>query len=334
MKNMFKLKTSIAILSLLAIIATGCLKDKYADQKLAGSAIDQSLKVVELLGPSPEIQLNLTFKSVDTTLNIAVVNLASDQPLDHDIQVTVKVDTAYITAYNAMHAADPTYGGPFYTKIPTSAYKVASLVVTIPKGKREGYISFTTNPSVVANQDYAIAFTIVSVSDPNVIISGNHATQVFPIGVKNKYDANYKLRIRTVGWGAFGIADGGTYDWPSNGDGTSIFMITSGTNSVDFFDTWGFGDYIQVAFTTGGAGATGFGATAPRFTFDPATDKLVSVINVIPPDSRNRLFRINPAVTDSRFDPATKSIYAAYILSQTGRPDQFIYDTLRYVSSR
>ena len=142
------------------------------------------------------------------------------------------------------------------------------------------------------------------------------------------------MRIRTVGWSAYGISDNLVGTWPSNGDGTSIFMITSGANTVDIWDEWGFGTYIQNAFTTGNAGATGFGATSPRFVFDLATDKLLDVFNTTPNDGRDRRFTLNPAVTDSRYDPATKIIYAAYRMHQIGRPDQFIYDTLTYRSVR
>jgi len=43
---------------------------------------------------------------------------------------------------------------------------------------------------------------------------------------------------------------------------------------------------------------------------------------------------LNPAVTDSRYDPATQTIYAAYEMTQNGRPNQFIYDTLVYRGPR
>ena len=57
-------------------------------------------------------------------------------------------------------------------------------------------------------------------------------------------------------------------------------------------------------------------------------------MNLIPDDGRGRAFAINPAVTDSRYDPATKTIYAAYLMFQNGRPTQYIYDTLVYKGSR
>jgi len=108
-------------------------------------------------------------------------------------------------------------------------------------------------------------------------------------------------------------------------------MVTSGISSVTIL-TQETGD-AQNAFDPDG-NVLSFGATAPQYIFDPATDKLTDVKNLAPDDGRGRAFHLNPAVTDSRFDPTSRTIYAAYIMVQIGRPDQEIYDTLTYVSPR
>ena len=95
----------------------------------------------------------------------------------------------------------------------------------------------------------------------------------------------------------------------------NIAMITASANSVALYNPV-FADGLVPAFTSGGD-PTGFGAATPVFTFDLATNKLVSVVNSTPDDGRGRAFELNPAVTTSRFDPATKTIYAAYFLKQT-----------------
>jgi hypothetical protein len=141
----------------------------------------------------------------------------------------------------------------------------------------------------------------------------------------------YNLDILTTGWAAFAVADGPpAQQWPAS-NGKSIGMITSGANSVAMFDYVAFNEEIEVAFTSTGD-LTGFGATAPQFTFDPNTNLMTSVNNQIPDDGRGRTFFINPAITDSRFVPGTGgnpySIYAAYVGTQNGRPNIFYYDTL------
>ena len=76
------------------------------------------------------------------------------------------------------------------------------------------------------------------------------------------------------------------------------------------------------------------GHSALQFTVEPNTDKLLSVVNLVPDDGRGRTFFLNPAVPDSRYDPATQTIYGAYEMTQNGRPNQFIYDALVYKAVR
>ncbi len=141
--------------------------------------------------------------------------------------------------------------------------------------------------------------------------------------------AQYSLRIKTTGWANYGISDDEPGDYPGG-----MGLVTAGANSVTFYNgTSGFGN-LQPALTAGNAAATGFGATTPMLTFDPATNKLIAVVNTTPDDGRGRTLHLNPAVTDSRYDPATKTIYAAYIMTQNTRPDQYIYDTLVYQKPR
>jgi hypothetical protein len=174
------------------------------------------------------------------------------------------------------------------------------------------------------NASYALPLTISSASYG--IISTNFGTAIYSFIGRNKYDGSYSLRKKLVGWGAYGIDDGNTYNWPNN-----IGVVTAGAASDGTWDaTWSAG---QLAFTATG-GTTAFGATTPLYTFDPSTDKLVSVVNTTPDDGRGRKLAINPAVTDSRYDASTKTIYAAYLMMQNGRPTQYIYDTLVYQGVR
>ena len=80
-------------------------------------------------------------------------------------------------------------------------------------------------------------------------------------------------------------------------------------------------------------GVSGFGATKPAHTFD-ASDKLTNTVNAVPNPSNGRAFVNNPAVTDSRYDPATKTVYAAFIMTQPGFLDIPIFDTLKFVRAR
>ena len=169
------------------------------------------------------------------------------------------------------------------------------------------------------SQAYALAF---SVTDPGgAVINSGQVDGIYQVGVKNKYDGSYSTDITTAGWGAYGIADGVTNTWP-----IPIGLITSGAASVTLSEG------AQVAFDDAG-GPVGFGATNPQYTFDPATDQMIEVINLAPDDGRGRQFHLDPAQT-SYFDPATHNVYAHYIMVQNGRPDQHIDMIFTYKGPR
>ena len=222
--------------------------------------------------------------------------------------------------------------------MPAAFYNL-SLNLVIPAGATGGMVPINI-PSTVPldpSNSYGLGITITSV-DGGYRIAQNLKNLFLEFTLKNKYDGTYAAKIRTQGWAAYGITDEPVfYDWGPPGTAT-IFLITGGPNAVRFFDDWGFGDFIQVCKTgVGGGGSSGFGATAPRYTFNTATNNLVDVSNDIPDDGRGRKFRINPAVVfpaGNFWNPATRLILASYIMSQNGRPDQTIDMILTYKGPR
>lgn len=311
------------------LFLSSCLKDKNVDNRVYGVDGSDDSRIVEIAGDKTYKSFAFDFQNLAISPTIFELRLASNELPTSDVTVTLSLakSQAMITAYN-------TANGTSFVPLPP-AIGTVPLTYVIPAGQRSVAVKINTNsinfdPSTI----YALGFEIASVSDPSFKISGNFKSILVSFSAKNRFDGNYQMIFKTSGWAAYGISDNLTGTWPSNADGTSIFMITSSGTSVDLFDDWGFGTYIQPAFTAGNAGATGFGATSPRFIFDLATNKLVNVINTTPPDARNRAFALNPAFTDSRFDPATRTIYARYIMTQIGRPIQTIDAEFRYVSAR
>ncbi|MDQ2721373.1 MAG: DUF1735 domain-containing protein [Bacteroidota bacterium] len=325
-------KLFIMSVMLLIIIASGCLKDKAYDNGDIQSGHGSTVKVIAI-GTNVSSQANfvsLAFNtsSTDTTINLIPVTLGSTQPAQQDIHVTLVQDTSLITNYNDSNGTNYTVPTMFTLTNPGG-------VVIIPKGSYVGYLQIKFVPNDFINgAPYAVGYTIKSVAESGYTISGNLQHGIAAIGIKNKYDGNYGLVIKTIGWENYGVSDNLPGTWPVNANGTSIGMVTSGANSVKLLDYVAFGTFIQIAFTTGNAGKTGFGNTAPKFTFDPTSNMLTDVSNDVVPDARNRAFHLNPAITDSRYDPTSQTIYAAYIMTQNGRPDQQIYDTLSYLGVR
>jgi hypothetical protein len=320
MRNLKFIRLFAAASSMLLL--TSCLKDKKIEEEAAyGTWNVTGRQIVELPAPTPNGTniVNLDFANTDTTFNVVAVNLAADQPAQEDVIVTLRLNPTLVADYN-------TANGTAYVAPPSSVFTMDPLTVTIPRGSRFGYLKMRAKPSDLATGAFAFGFSIASVSDPKYTISSNFRNTVVIVGVKNRYDGVYSLKFKMVDWTAYSIAVG-PYDWGGN-----VHMITAGTNSVKLFDAWGFGTYIHPAVNTTPA-YTGFGQTQPKFIFDLNTNKLIDCVND-QVTTNGRTFTINPAVTTSRWDPATKNIYAAIILKQTGRPDLMIYDTLTYVGPR
>lgn len=315
------IKKPLFPVAVFSVILAGCLKDKGFDNGSIQSTHGANIPVI---GMAANVSSTTNFALVafdngnnDTTVNLLPVSVGGTSPASQDLHVTLVQDDQLVTNYNDSN-------GTGYTPPPAGSFTTSS-VVTIPKGSYIGYLQIKFKPSDYIGQPYALGYKIKSVQEQGYAISGNLDTAVCAIVIKNKYDGSYTMNMKLTGWGAYGISDGPSYTWPSK-----VGFSSTGGNTLVF--ATGEEGALQPGFTAGG-GATGFGAATPQFAFDLTTNKLTGMTNLTP-DSRNRSFRPNPAVPDSRYDPATKTLYLAYIMSQNGRPDQFIYDTLTYVGPR
>ncbi len=337
MKWNIKMALSLALATALA--GTGCLKDKDYDDGLIQStrATDGAIKVVEIkLSASSTDNFYPFFvdnSPNDTTVQLIPVNLATHDPAPTDLHVTLTQNDQLVTDYNADNTdttatdtnPDPS-GAITHYDIPNGLYTVVNPVVIIPKGEHTAYLQVKFKPSdLVGDKKYAVGFSITKIDEPGYTISGNSKDGIVNIGIKNKYDGFYSLVVRTTGWAAYSISDGPSKKWPSNatwettGANTLVLHTKEGGIGVPAFDNTG--------------APTSFGSTEARFTLDLATDKITNVDNTQDDDGRGRTFHLN-AAEDSRYDAATKTVYAAFVMTQNGRPNQFFYDTLVYKGSR
>lgn len=316
-------KVFFLAITILTVCVSSCLKDKNIDDQVYGIDGIEGTQLVEI-SETPQKTVVLDYMDKDTSFALFTVHLNSATPATEDITVTVIPNVILISDYN-------TQNGTALEVAPTSIYTLDNLTVTIPKGSREGVLTISTNPADLSLGEYALGFTISAVSSAKYVVSSNYKDVLVTFSIKNKYDGVYKLKIKTTGWAAYGISDGVTGTYPEETE-----LMTVDASSVSSFSTFR-GDGLLTAFS-GGVGTlgppTGFGATTPLFIFDNATNKLIDVQNTTPPDTRGRTLSLNPTVTDSRYDPDTKTIYAAFIMMQIGRPHQLFYDTLTYVRAR
>ncbi len=322
------IKKSLILISAISVTAVGCLKDKEFDNGQIQSVHNTTglIKPIEikLTASSTDNFLASSFdlSNKDTTIDLIPVNLATSDAAPEDIQVTLTLDQTLLDNYNNANGSDYAIPDP-------SLYTLSGGgVVTIKKGQHTGYLQLTFNPANYIGVDYAFPFTISSVNKQGYVISGNLKDGIAAVGIKNMYDGLYSLTEYQAGWGAYGIADGATNTWPN-----AVSFVTTGSSSNGILTTQT--GTLQPAFTAGG-GITAFGATEPRFVFDPNTNLVTNVYNNAPDDGRGRAFHLDPAYLpdSSRYDPATKTIYVNYIMTQNGRPNQSIRLTMVYQGSR
>lgn len=313
MKNFLTLSTLVLLMTL----GTGCLKDKIADDHLANPSIDRSKKMIEIAGPfknttsyTSTYALSLNSSNKDTTATMVVVRLASDQKASEDIKVTLEMAPDLLKAFN-----DST-GGDY--KVPAqSLYKLSDLTVTIPKGSREGIVTITTTPEKIAGEEYAFAFRIKSVSNPVYAISGNLNNQVIVVGVKNKYDGIWSVR--------------GTMVDATNATFTGYYplqweLTTSSANSVIVYDNENLG--VPGHIFNAGGGLSYYGSFGLIVTFDPNTDKVVSVTNYYgQPAGNGRSAALDPTGVNSySIVNGVPTIKIKYFMLQPGSTVRSTFD--------
>lgn len=333
--NINKFIVTIIVLIGMSISFTSCLKET-TNPPLYGYSTPNVIAFQDNGGPtgggagygsttSPFPLYQFAFDAATYVKNAAsfsaIIIYGPNGTAPEDITVNVAFSQAALDSFNNVNSTN-------YVSPDPSIYSFPSSVV-IKKGQSQAYVPIQLINSAKFNYSATYALPIAITSASYGAVSSNFASELNLFVIKNQYDGAYSLDIMTHGWAAYGISDNLPGSYPGG-----MNLVTAGAASVTMYNgTTGLGA-LQPAFTAGNAGATGFGATTPMFTFDPTTNKLISVVNTTAPDSRNRQLTLNTAVTDSRYDPATKTVYAAYLMTQNGRPTQYIYDTLVYTGSR
>lgn len=159
----------ISIITILSgLLLTGCLKDDPNVDFSHPSTVVQFINA----GLGYFSSDALLFKSDTLTVPITV-NLASVNPLNKDITVSISVDDAAFNTYNGTSTTK-------YVKMADSSYSLPKKTVTIPAGKRIDtlYISFykhTFDPS----KSYLLPISITDAS--GITIASNFQTHYFHV---------------------------------------------------------------------------------------------------------------------------------------------------------
>jgi len=297
---------------------TACLKDEGYDNGQYGAVRNtagQEFLSIPVAAKNPNV-LGLESKTGSQNVEMFVASYDFVDPASADITGTLVLNNALIAAADATAVV-----------LPANTYTIPSNTITVKSGARvsDKFVINLNTSTLDPTKKYGIGFTLTSVSKGGVNVPSNLKDVVYIFTLKNKYDGIYTLKSRmdhpadrSADW----LRTPFTYPF-------DIQLITTGPSSVKFFNT-AFGAGFHPLMVPA---PSGFGATEPLFAFD-ANDKLISVTNGVPNPSNGRAFAINPNVTTSRFDPATKTVYAAFIMTQPGFQPLPIFDTLIFKSKR
>ncbi|MBC7873150.1 MAG: DUF1735 domain-containing protein [Ferruginibacter sp.] len=321
---MKKLLLITSLFSGLAMLFTSCLKDKGFENGLYGinDPGSQPPGIGFPRAATAKYSLGIDLSaSAQAITGIVYVNLESGLPATSDVHITLTLNDALRTAYNAAN-------GTNILALPANLFSVP-LSLTIPAGQRNAQvaINFPNTSTLDPNKSYGLGLTITSV-DGGYLIASNLKNLFIEIGLKNKYDGVWDLK---------GIHNRAPYNqFPFH---TEVEMWTTGPSSVAMFwpDGGDFGQPIGV-----GPGQVNWygNAVSPNFTFNPATD-IVTGVNVHVGAAVTLAMVTSDNVADSnpngpivnRFEAGSpKKMYLTY--QYNGNDLRRFYDTLTYIGPR
>lgn len=260
-----------------------------------------------------------------------ILNYAGANDNDQDIELTLEVDPVAVQLYNEQY-------GTSYVLLPEANYDMASMTVTIEKGKRTATLPVTVYPDQYdLSVNYLLPLKIASASHGT--ISSNFGTALFATVVKNRYDGNYTIAAETASMVDYTTADFvGRY--PKN-----VQFLTVDGSTVDFYDVdYDLKGHIFTNLATGGASY--YGGFAARIFFDNATGNVIKVENALGQGNNNRSGRLAipgevgngngaPAAQmtfDGDGNPVSMSIW--YWLVQVSTDRSLFKETYEYVGPR
>lgn len=319
MKNKFLQYTLLGLS--LVFLFSACRKDSFK-----GTQTNESGKTFIYIEQAQE--RNQFFDVFTDVKPVLMFTVRRDAASKADLQKAVTV---------TLKAQDQSYVGTTYTVMPSSLYtlnaqpgvSIASngdLTLNFAAGDFAKNIIFNVDGSKVdLSKQYAMAYVITNFGG----FTKQHAadgtaqdTILSTIAIKNRWDGVYTAvgtqsdvtdsRIQDVNsvLAANGIDPPMQYE----------LQTTSATSNY-VFDNYVGGEYswwAQFADSNGAPQLNRYGSFSPVFTFDPATNKVVSIVNKYgQPAGNGRSAELDPS-GDNVYDPGTKTIKVKFFMKQPG----------------
>lgn len=289
---------SLIFLSFLSV--TSCIKNNV---KELGNAGNTFVKFIE--APENPLFFSPFAGSVPVDLFSLRKDANSNAELNTAVAIKVTSVPALVTKYNTDHGSN-------FKVLPDSLYTLAN--TAIQRAGNEYTVNFAPGDfskefTIMLNgskwdvsQTYSLAFVI---SDPGgKTLSDDMDTVITFLSIKNKYDGKYTMTGTMVDLTSATL----TGNYPAD-----VELRTSGISSVQLYDVAIGGVFHSIR---SGADLSYYGAYGIEITFDPATDKVLRVINIYgQPASNTRSAGLDPTGINT-WSSDTKSLDIKYFMYQ------------------
>jgi hypothetical protein len=256
---------SIAILLITAVFGlSSCLKESKYYVNVSQGAPLAELPLASFNGGAGNLVPEALAISATPTVLPTVVNIASVSPLSTATSITLELDPASLSAfdaaiegpYKAASLADVAAGTTppppptLYSMLPAADYSVASWTVVVPAGQHTATLNININTSLVnPSGNFVLPIKIASASGLTI---DQYNGLLYNISAKNQYDGVYVVTGTLTDNTTAAI----TGSYPE-----TVQLQTQGANSDAFYDpNIGFFHSID-------AGASYYSSFAPVFTF-------------------------------------------------------------------
>lgn len=174
------MKKYILILLSMVIFLSGCLKEK---ERL--EVDDNTSRVITEFTNGDSTTLNTLALAISSGLqetDLAEVRILPRSNATQNVDVTIELNPGLVEAYNDAN-------GTFYEIPPSSVYEFDTHIYTLTPGNKATNVKIKIDPSALVNNEYALGFTIASVSNGEVsVIKRDYVVE---LKAKNEYDGEY-----------------------------------------------------------------------------------------------------------------------------------------------
>ena len=293
-QNLVKILGAASIISLLF---TACIKDNDIE------LVDQGSTFVKIQEAPENKMFFAPFSDVKT---IDLFSLRRDAANSADLSKAVPIKVTFSSDYIDRYNND---NGTTYEPLPDSLFTTtvtkSGNVYDMGLAAGEAAKEFTVKLNGAkwdVSHTYAMAFYLSDASGTK--INSGKDTIIALMSIINTWDGAYEL----TGTMTDDVVPTITGDYPQE-----YHLVTAGTTDCIGYYPY-YADYYVPILSAGSRSV--YGSFCPIFTFDPATNKITSVVNAYgQPAGNTRAAELDPSGINE-YDPDTKTIKVKFFMTQ------------------